>query len=114
KRNILHGLARSQRGPLVLSTTDHRSVNENNRPTVGRIQGSMSALPASKPRIVKPPAQRREELLDCAQELFLGLGYDNTTVNDVIARAGVSKGAFYHYFTSKEAMLEALAERFAR
>jgi AcrR family transcriptional regulator len=59
------------------------------------------------------PDQRRAELLDCAQELFLARGYDNTTVNDVIAKAGVSKGALYHYFTSKEAMLEALAERFA-
>ena len=59
------------------------------------------------------PDQRRNELLDCAQALFLAHGYDHTTINDVIARAGVSKGALYHYFTSKEAMLEALAERFA-
>src|SRR5262249_20642288 len=65
-------------------------------------------------RIVKHPEQRRGELLDCAQELFLARGYDNTTVNDVIDRAGVSKGAFYHYFISKESLLEALAERFAR
>ncbi len=70
-------------------------------------------LPSS-PRIVKTPAQRREELLDCAQALFLARGYEATTINEVIAKAGVSKGAFYHYFTSKEAMLEALAERFAR
>ena len=65
-------------------------------------------------RVVKHPDQRRAELLDCAQILFLAHGYDHTTVNDVIDRAGVSKGAFYHYFTSKEALLEALAERFAR
>jgi AcrR family transcriptional regulator len=66
------------------------------------------------PRTVKKPDVRRGELLDCAQQLFLSRGYDNTTVNEVIDSAGVSKGAFYHYFTSKEAMLEALAERFAR
>jgi len=65
-------------------------------------------------RVVKRPDERRAELLDCAQLLFLAHGYDHTTVNDVIDRAGVSKGAFYHYFTSKEALLEALAERFAR
>jgi len=64
-------------------------------------------------RVVMKPDQRRNELLDCAQALFLARGYDHTTINDVIARAGVSKGALYHYFTSKEAMLEALAERFA-
>ena len=65
------------------------------------------------PRIVKHPELRREELLDHAQALFLTHGYDRASLNDVIAAAGVSKGAFYHYFASKEALLEALAERFA-
>jgi AcrR family transcriptional regulator len=66
------------------------------------------------PRIVKHPELRRAELLDCAQALFLARGYDNASLNDVIAEAGVSKGAFYHYFPSKEALLEALADRFAQ
>jgi AcrR family transcriptional regulator len=66
------------------------------------------------PRIVRHPELRRGELLDCAQALFLARGYDNASLNDVIAEAGVSKGAFYHYFSSKEALLEALAERLAR
>ncbi len=65
-------------------------------------------------RVVKHPDQRRGELLDCAEELFFARGYENTTVNDVIAKAGVSKGAFYHYYASKEALLEALVERLAR
>ncbi|RVD61869.1 TetR/AcrR family transcriptional regulator [Mesorhizobium sp. M2D.F.Ca.ET.185.01.1.1] len=66
------------------------------------------------PRIIKHPELRREELLNHAQALFLTHGYDRASLNDVIAAAGVSKGAFYHYFASKEALLEALAERFAR
>ncbi|WP_296742294.1 TetR/AcrR family transcriptional regulator [Mesorhizobium sp.] len=66
------------------------------------------------PRIIKHPELRREELLDHAQALFLTHGYDKASLNDVIAAAGFSKGAFYHYFPSKEALLEALAERFAR
>lgn len=66
------------------------------------------------PRVIKHPELRREELLDQAQALFLAHGYDRASLNDVIAAAGVSKGAFYHYFASKEALLEALAERFAR
>jgi len=66
------------------------------------------------PRIVKHPELRRAELLDCAQALFLVRGYDNASLNDVIAEAGVSKGALYHYFPSKQALLEALADRFAR
>jgi AcrR family transcriptional regulator len=65
------------------------------------------------PRIVKHPELRRNEFLDCAQALFLGRGYDKVSLNEVIIAAGVSKGAFYHYFASKEALLEALATRFA-
>src|SRR5438270_698480 len=65
------------------------------------------------PRIVKRPEERRNELLDCAQALFFERGYEQTTVNAVIAKAGVSKGAFYHHFASKEEMLEALAARLA-
>jgi len=65
-------------------------------------------------RVVKAAAVRRAELIDCAQGLFLSRGYERTTVNDVIAATGLSKGAFYHHFRSKEDLLEAIAERFAR
>jgi len=66
------------------------------------------------PRIIKHPDVRRSEFLDQAQELFIVRGYDNTSLNDVIAELGASKGAFYHYFPSKEALLEALATRIAQ
>lgn len=62
-------------------------------------------------RTVKAPEERRRELLDCAQRLFFERGYDGTSVGDIIATAGVSKGAFYHYFASKEAVVDAIAER---
>ena len=64
--------------------------------------------------MLKAPGVRRAELIDCAQALFLTRGYERTTINDVIAAAGLSKGAFYHHFRSKEDMLEAIADRFAR
>lgn len=66
------------------------------------------------PRVVKHPDIRRAELLDRAAELFLRDGYDNVSLNDLIADAGVSKGAFYHWFPSKDALVTALAERSAR
>ncbi len=66
------------------------------------------------PRVVKHPDIRRAELLDRASELFLRHGYDNVSLNDLIADAGVSKGAFYHWFPSKDALIAALAERSAR
>ncbi|HZZ88496.1 MAG TPA: TetR/AcrR family transcriptional regulator [Caulobacteraceae bacterium] len=63
--------------------------------------------------MIKPPAVRRAELIDCAQSLFLAKGYERTTINDVIVATGLSKGAFYHHFRAKEDLLEAIAERFA-
>jgi AcrR family transcriptional regulator len=65
-------------------------------------------------RVKKSPDVRTNELIDCAQYLFFEQGYENTTVNDVIRKAALSKGAFYHYFASKEALLEAVAARMAR
>lgn len=65
------------------------------------------------PRVVKHPDIRRGELLDCAQALFFERGYEATTINDIILKAGVSKGGFYHHFASKEEILAALAARLA-
>jgi TetR/AcrR family transcriptional regulator, cholesterol catabolism regulator len=65
------------------------------------------------PRVVKHPDTRRAELLDRAALLFVRDGYDNVSLNDLIADAGVSKGAFYHWFPSKDALITALAERSA-
>ena len=64
--------------------------------------------------MIKAPAVRRAELIDCAQRLFLLKGYERTTVNDVIEATGLSKGAFYHHFRAKEDLLEAIAARFAQ
>jgi AcrR family transcriptional regulator len=66
------------------------------------------------PRVIKHPDIRRAELLDRAAGLFLRHGYDNVSLNDLIADAGVSKGAFYHWFPSKDALIAALAERSAQ
>jgi AcrR family transcriptional regulator len=47
----------------------------------------------------------RARVLDAAVELFAERGFDGTSVSQVIARAGVAKGGFYHHFASKEALL---------
>jgi AcrR family transcriptional regulator len=62
-------------------------------------------------RVVKLAEVRKEELVDCAEALFLSKGYEETTVADIMARAQVSKGGFYHHFASKEELLDALIER---
>jgi AcrR family transcriptional regulator len=47
----------------------------------------------------------RQRVLDAAVDLFAQQGYDGTSVTQVITRAGVAKGGFYHHFVSKEALL---------
>ncbi|TIR15849.1 MAG: TetR/AcrR family transcriptional regulator [Mesorhizobium sp.] len=62
------------------------------------------------PRVIRHPELRRAEILDAAFKIFLERGYDNTSLNEVIELAGLSKGMFYHHFQSKEALLLALFE----
>lgn len=52
-----------------------------------------------------PDTGARERVLDAAVDLFARQGYDGTSVAQVIAKAGVAKGGFYHHFASKEALL---------
>ena len=56
-------------------------------------------------------AVRRDEILDVAEALIRARGYDGMSIQDVQDELGVSRGAIYHYFRSKEAILEAVIER---
>jgi len=56
---------------------------------------------------------RRDAFLDVAQRLVATKGYEAMSVQDVLDGLEVSKGAFYHYFDSKQALLEAVVDRFA-
>jgi TetR/AcrR family transcriptional regulator, transcriptional repressor for nem operon len=62
----------------------------------------------------KPAEQRRAELLAAGQALFLAKGIAGTSLDDITQRAGVSKGLFYLYFSSKEDLVLALREQFSR
>jgi AcrR family transcriptional regulator len=55
----------------------------------------------------------RRKILDSAVELFAERGYGETGLADVLQRAGVSKGAFYYHFDSKEAVATAIIEEFS-
>lgn len=56
---------------------------------------------------------RRAQLVETARSLFFTQGYEATSVEHIIAAAQISKGAFYHHFSSKGAVLEALADHIA-
>jgi AcrR family transcriptional regulator len=56
---------------------------------------------------------RRDAFLDVAQRLVATKGYEAMSIQDVLDALEVSKGAFYHYFDSKQALLEAVVGRFA-
>lgn len=53
-------------------------------------------------------ALKRKQILDVAQRLIYTKGYEQMSIQDILTEIGISKGAFYHYFESKPALLEAL------
>ncbi|MGB3819667.1 MAG: TetR/AcrR family transcriptional regulator [Achromobacter pulmonis] len=66
------------------------------------------------PSRTKPPEVRLDELMGAAQALFLEKGVEATTISEITEAAGVAKGTFYVYFPSKQEMLAALGQRYAR
>jgi AcrR family transcriptional regulator len=58
-------------------------------------------------------AVRREAFVDTAARLIQTKGYERMSIHDVLDDLGTSRGAFYHYFDSKEVLLEAVVDRMA-
>ncbi len=56
-------------------------------------------------------AQKRNAILDAVSRLLYRKGYEQMTIQDIVDDLQLSKGAFYHYFDSKQALLEALVQR---
>jgi TetR/AcrR family transcriptional repressor of nem operon len=57
-------------------------------------------------------AATRERILDAAHEMVLKQGYAATSLEQILGKAGVTKGAFFYYFKSKEDLARALFERY--
>ncbi|WCF08595.1 TetR/AcrR family transcriptional regulator [Paenibacillus thiaminolyticus] len=64
-------------------------------------------------RVVKKADERRNEILDAADELFGQKGFDGTSTNDILERVGIARGTLYHHFKSKEDIMDALIERYS-
>lgn len=65
------------------------------------------------PRPARDPEKTRERILDAAHVLILDYGFGATTVEAVVGRAGITKGAFFHHFRSKADLARSLIDRFA-
>ena len=50
--------------------------------------------------------RRKQELLRIAYQMFMQKGYEETSIDEIIAEAHIAKGTYYYYFSSKEATLE--------
>jgi AcrR family transcriptional regulator len=61
-------------------------------------------------RLTAQGAERKEQLLSCAAQLFAERGYADTRVIDIVRAAGVAKGLFYWYFENKEQLFRELAD----
>ena len=57
------------------------------------------------------PAQRRQQILDAANDLFAERGYEEVTVEDIARAAGVTRGLVHHYFGGRTEVYLALLER---
>ena len=55
---------------------------------------------------MKKGERRKQDLIRIAYRLFVTRGYEHTSVDEIIAEAGIAKGTYYYYFESKEQMLE--------
>jgi AcrR family transcriptional regulator len=61
-------------------------------------------------RIERKKAKTKEMIYQTALQLFMEKGFDNTTVDEIAAKADVAKGTFFNYFPHKEAVLMHMAE----
>jgi AcrR family transcriptional regulator len=57
------------------------------------------------------PAERRDQLLDAANDLFAERGYEEVSVEDIARAAGVTRGLVHHYFGGRTEVYVALLER---
>ena len=66
---------------------------------------------AGRPRVRMTGAQRRQQLLDVGREVFAQRGYDGTSIEELAARADVSKPVVYEHFGGKEGLYTVVVDR---
>lgn len=67
-------------------------------------------MPRTKEQIEKIKCERKQQIIDCAVELFVLEGYDYVTCDKITKKLGISHGLFFHYFSSKDELLKEIAK----
>ena len=65
-------------------------------------------------RITKKPEERRQELIQIAEQQFIQNGYEKTAVSDIVKKAKVAQGTFYYYFKTKEEILDSIIDKYIK
>ena len=78
---------------------------------IGKRQTAAPRGAAQRWRRTQPAEVRVDDLMSAAAALFIAKGIEATTIDDIVARAGVAKGTFYHYFSTKADVIIALRAR---
>ncbi|SDT59561.1 DNA-binding transcriptional regulator, AcrR family [Jiangella sp. DSM 45060] len=79
---------------------------------MGRVTDDVATRPRATPsRVRMTGKQRREQLLDVGRALFAERGYDGTSIEEIAARAGVSKPVVYEHFGGKEGLYAVVVDR---
>jgi TetR/AcrR family transcriptional regulator, transcriptional repressor for nem operon len=121
------GLPRNAQGPLRQTVGVQAKANQHasNPPLCRELSRGFAALIDSIPtgRYVfcvpdhnepkRAGARTREKLLDASFVLFREKGYSATSIDELCAKAEVTKGAFFHHFRSKDALAVAAVDRWS-
>ena len=60
--------------------------------------------------VAEEDSSKRRQILDGARKVFMDLGFDGASMNEIARSAGVSKGTLYVYFADKNRLFEAIVE----
>lgn len=100
---VQHRTASDGQTQKILLDTGHTLWYLQNRPTV-----CLGARPVARTRC---PEETVRKILDTAERLFIEKGYEHASLQDIIQETGLSKGAIYHHFTSKEDIFYFVCDR---
>ncbi len=95
------------------SSTARAAANRGRAPAPRKAAATSASTNGQRPASQDRGQRRIDSILDAAEEAIAELGYDAATTDAIAKRAGASMGSVYHFFPNKDAILGALATRYA-